>query len=139
MNKSGFLLRQRSLLKTWTSSFFAIDPVSHTLRQYDDGKPDSEAGWQAPTSVLNLVQCTVFTVDDVGAYGERGQLLDTVFEREHTFELRSVDPHTGETTVLPLACASELELEEWLQALDLACSLGQMVEEVRREFRFYAF
>jgi hypothetical protein len=33
MDKSGYMLRQRSLMKTWTSSFFAIDPVSHTLRQ----------------------------------------------------------------------------------------------------------
>jgi hypothetical protein len=39
MNKSGFLLRQRSAIKTWTSSFFEIDPVSHSLRQYDAGRP----------------------------------------------------------------------------------------------------
>jgi hypothetical protein len=86
----------------------------------------TEADWEKPTSVMNLVNCNAFTVDELGEFGERGRMLDAVFEREHTFQLREVDPRTDAAVVLSLACSSEIELEEWLQAIDLACSLGSL-------------
>ena len=107
-------------------SFVAFTPLHCTPFFADQERPSTETDWAEPTSTLNLVNCVAVTTDEFGDYGVKGRLLDDVFERENCFQIRTLEAKTDERAVLTLCAPSEIELEEWLQAVDLACSLGML-------------